>query len=123
MIRETVDVRQLAERLSELLLVVADGNEVMLVQGEKPVARLLPPEQTIAERGQNADEGDADLHRGQQVRRLARQLDGRARPGVTAVGQDLQPFAPRGDDGQLGHGEDAIDQKQQEKDSDFQKDA
>ena len=50
MIRETVDVRQLAERLSELLLVVADGNEVMLVQGEKPVARLLPPEQTIAER-------------------------------------------------------------------------
>lgn len=50
MIRETVDVRQLAERLPELLSVVADGNEIMLVQGDKPVARLLPPEEAVTER-------------------------------------------------------------------------
>ena len=50
MIRETVDVRDLATRLSELLSVVAGGREVMLVQDEKPVARLLPPDEVAAER-------------------------------------------------------------------------
>lgn len=39
MVRETVDVRDLAQRLSELLTVIANGDEVMLVQDEKPVAR------------------------------------------------------------------------------------
>ncbi len=50
MLRETVDVRDLSRRLSELLTVIANGNEVMLVQDEKPVARLLPPDEETAER-------------------------------------------------------------------------
>lgn len=50
MARETVDVRDLAQRLPELLTVIANGDEVLLVQDEKPVARLLPPDEERAER-------------------------------------------------------------------------
>jgi antitoxin (DNA-binding transcriptional repressor) of toxin-antitoxin stability system len=50
MIREVVDVRELGSRLSELLTLVAAGNEVTVVKDEKPVARLLPPELGSVER-------------------------------------------------------------------------
>ncbi len=50
MIREVVDVRELSSRLSELLTLVAAGNEVTVVKDEKPVARLLPPELASVER-------------------------------------------------------------------------
>jgi antitoxin (DNA-binding transcriptional repressor) of toxin-antitoxin stability system len=50
MLRETVDVRDLAQRLPELLTVIANGDEVMLVQNDKPIARLLPPDDETAER-------------------------------------------------------------------------
>ncbi len=50
MVRETVDVRELGSRLTELLTLLEQGNEVTVVQDETPVARLLPPLPAAAER-------------------------------------------------------------------------
>lgn len=44
MVNEKVDIRELASRLSEWLAFVAQGNEITVVQGETPLARLLPPD-------------------------------------------------------------------------------
>lgn len=50
MVNEKVDIRELALRLSEWLTFVAHGNEVTVTQDEKPVARLLPPDDEPSER-------------------------------------------------------------------------
>lgn len=50
MVRERVDIRELSSRLTELLALVSQGNEVTVVKGEIPVARLMPPERVSAER-------------------------------------------------------------------------
>lgn len=50
MIREQVDIRELSSRLTELLALVAEGNEVTVVKDEKPVARLMPPRPDVIER-------------------------------------------------------------------------
>lgn len=50
MVRERVDVRELSSRLTELLALVSQGNEVTVVKGEIPVARLMPPEHASADR-------------------------------------------------------------------------
>lgn len=42
MVRETVDVTELANRLAELLTLVSEGGEVTVLKGEHPVARLVP---------------------------------------------------------------------------------
>lgn len=44
MLSETVDVRDLNSRLTELLTLIAQGNEITLLKDEKPVARLIPLE-------------------------------------------------------------------------------
>jgi antitoxin (DNA-binding transcriptional repressor) of toxin-antitoxin stability system len=50
MIDETIDIRELTSRLSEWLSLVAQGKEITIVQDEKPVARLVPPDETLTER-------------------------------------------------------------------------
>lgn len=42
MMRETVDVKELATRLTELLTLVSEGSEITLLEGRRPVARLVP---------------------------------------------------------------------------------
>ena len=39
---ETVDVEEAKTRLPELLSLVQEGNEVIISEGDKPVARLTP---------------------------------------------------------------------------------
>lgn len=42
MLTKTVDINDAQKRLIELLSSVASGTEVILTEGNKPVARLLP---------------------------------------------------------------------------------
>lgn len=58
MVNEKVDIRELASRLSEWLAYVAQGNEITVVQGETPLARLLPPEVVPAERVPGLHKGE-----------------------------------------------------------------
>lgn len=39
---ETVDVEEAKERLPELVSLALEGNEVILSEGDRPVARLVP---------------------------------------------------------------------------------
>ena len=66
----------------------------------------------------DADQGDADLHGGQEPARIRRQLQ--RDPGAAAPGllHRLQPWPPRRHDGELGHGEDAIERNQRQNDDD-----
>lgn len=54
---ETVDVKEAKERLPELLSLALEGNEVIIAEGDKPLARLVPV--TTPARGRVAG-----LHRG-----------------------------------------------------------
>ena len=42
MITKTIDVRDAYTRLSELLSTIASGAEVLLTEGDTPVARVVP---------------------------------------------------------------------------------
>jgi antitoxin (DNA-binding transcriptional repressor) of toxin-antitoxin stability system len=39
---ETVDVEEAKERLPELVSLALEGNEVIISEGDRPVARLVP---------------------------------------------------------------------------------
>ncbi len=81
--------------------------------------RLLPHQaQRLGQRGagkgagEDADQSDADLHGGEKTRRLFEQLQRRARAGHVLVRHLLQPGATRRHDGQLRHGEEAVQHNQ-----------
>jgi len=42
MITTTVNVRDAQTRLAELVRLVSEGNEIVIAEGDKPVARLVP---------------------------------------------------------------------------------
>ncbi|MBD2309153.1 toxin-antitoxin (TA) system antitoxin [Chroococcidiopsis sp. FACHB-1243] len=42
MTTKTVDIREMQAQLSELILLVSAGTEIILTDGSKPLARLLP---------------------------------------------------------------------------------
>jgi prevent-host-death family protein len=42
---KTVDIREAAEHLSELLSLVAEGMEIIVTQNDTPLARVVPFEQ------------------------------------------------------------------------------
>jgi antitoxin (DNA-binding transcriptional repressor) of toxin-antitoxin stability system len=46
----TADVRDVQKRLKELLTLVAAGNEVILMDGNKPLARLVPVSSPVTSR-------------------------------------------------------------------------
>ena len=48
MLTKTIDVRKERTDLKGLLLLVADGTEVVLTEGDSPVARLLPIGRRVA---------------------------------------------------------------------------
>lgn len=58
MIRETIEITELSSRLTELLELLARGREVMVVQDQTPVARLIPPEPSMLERVPGLHRGD-----------------------------------------------------------------
>jgi antitoxin (DNA-binding transcriptional repressor) of toxin-antitoxin stability system len=41
MLKQQVDIHELARRLPSLLAAMAEGEEVVLTQGERPIARLI----------------------------------------------------------------------------------
>jgi antitoxin (DNA-binding transcriptional repressor) of toxin-antitoxin stability system len=47
---ETVDVEEAKERLPELVSLALEGNEVILSEGDRPVARLVPIPSPVRER-------------------------------------------------------------------------
>ncbi|MEW6217952.1 MAG: toxin-antitoxin (TA) system antitoxin [Thermodesulfobacteriota bacterium] len=48
MLTKTVDVKEGLPELKGLLSLVADGTEVVLVEGDTPIARLLPVTKRVA---------------------------------------------------------------------------
>ena len=64
----------------------------------------------------DADQRDADLHAGQEAAGILGQPDGRRGPLAALVGQQLQPRGAGRDDGQFGHRQKAVDQRQQNDD-------
>jgi antitoxin (DNA-binding transcriptional repressor) of toxin-antitoxin stability system len=47
---KTISVHDLSNHLQELLSLLKEGDEVMLVEGNKPLARLVPVETALRER-------------------------------------------------------------------------
>ena len=65
---------------------------------------------------QNADQGDADLDRRQEMGRVFGQLQGGARALVAALGPALQLGLAGRNDRQLGHGEQAVEHHEEQND-------
>jgi antitoxin (DNA-binding transcriptional repressor) of toxin-antitoxin stability system len=63
---ETVDMKEAKERLPELVSLALEGNEVIIAEGDKPLARLVPVASPVRERV-------AGLHRG--VARVSEDFD------------------------------------------------
>jgi len=48
MLARTIDIRKERTDLEELLSLIAEGTEVLLTEGDTPVARLIPIEKRVA---------------------------------------------------------------------------
>ena len=70
--------------------------------------------------GQDADEGDADLDRGQEPARILHENQGRAGAGAALLGHGLEAGAAGGDDGEFGKSEDAVEGDESESDDQFE---
>ncbi len=87
--------------------------------------RLQPDDQRCGESGladdaaEDADRGDADLHRRQVARRRVAEFDGDRRGLVAFVGQASQPRAACSREGELGHREQPVEHDQEKKEEDF----
>ncbi len=68
---------------------------------------------------EDADRGDADLDRGQEACRLVVQFDRDGGGAVAILRQPRQAGAPCRDEGDLGHGESAVDQHEGNQEQDF----
>ena len=88
--------------------------------GVQPVFKMLGDARAAEHAGQHADEGDADLHRGEEALRVLGQgqRDGGAADALALEHGQSRPA--EGDECQLAHREDAVDQDQQQDDDDFQ---
>jgi hypothetical protein len=64
--------------------------------------------------GEDADQGHADLHGGQETLRIVRQHAGGARAGDALGLQHREPGAAGGDEGQFAQGEGAVQQDEEE---------
>jgi hypothetical protein len=84
-------------------------------QAERPeVAREVPGQGGAAEgAGEHADQRDADLHAGEEAALVLEQAQGGAGPGVPGVGHGGEPRPAGGDDRELGHGEEAVEDDQE----------
>ncbi len=69
--------------------------------------------------GQDADQRDPDLHRGEELRGMVRQLQRRRGPLVAIVGALLKADLAGGDHRHLGHREDGVGEDQQQDEEDF----
>jgi len=63
--------------------------------------------------------GKADLNGSQHARRIVGEREGNLRSWPPFLGQAFQVRAARGDDGKLGHGEEAVEHEQRQDDDDF----
>ncbi len=92
----------------------------MRVGGERAAMQREIVLQVFAERclaegaGQHRDDRDADLHGGEQARRVGLQFECRLGAGAALGGARLQPRRPGRDEGDLGHREKAVHQDQQQ---------
>ena len=55
---KTVDVKEAKERLPELVSLALEGNEVIISEGDKPVARLVPFAETKQQRVAGLNRGE-----------------------------------------------------------------
>lgn len=69
--------------------------------------------------GQDADQGDADLHRGQKAPRIFRQLQRPAGAAVARMLQRLQARAPRRHHGHFGQGQQPVEHNQADNNQNF----
>ena len=70
--------------------------------------------------GDDADQGDADLHRREHAAGVARERQRQAGAAAALARQRLQPGRSRRDHGDLGHGEEAVQQHQRQNDGDLE---
>lgn len=54
----TIDIRKAQPQLTELLRLTSAGDEVLIVEGEKPLARLIPAVPSPGERIAGLNSGD-----------------------------------------------------------------
>ena len=69
--------------------------------------------------GEDADQGDADLHRGEEAAGVVRQVERGLRARIARLGAPLQADLSGGGDGEFGHREDSIGDDQQEQQRDL----
>ena len=86
---------------------------------ERVIERLGQPGAAEGARD-DADQGDADLHRREHAAGIARERQRQARAAAALARQPLQPGRPRRDHGDLGHGEEAVQQHQRQNDEDLE---
>ncbi len=68
--------------------------------------------------GEDADQRDADLHRGEKSGRILAEPERPAGAAVAGPGHGLEPSPPGGDDGELGHGEEPVQNNEHQHDRD-----
>jgi hypothetical protein len=84
--------------------------------------RLQPLVQRASDRrltvgaGQDADQGDADLHGRKETGGMFGEAKGDLGAAIPSVGLALQSGPPRGDHREFGHGEDPVQQNEEQND-------
>ncbi|MNM79300.1 hypothetical protein D3C81_912270 [compost metagenome] len=73
---------------------------------------------TAVDTGQDTDQGDPDLHRGQEILRFFREFE-RPRGALAGAGHLLEAAFARCHDRHFGHGKEAVEQDQREYDKKF----
>ena len=89
-------------------------------EADEPLAQRGGQCRFADDAAQDADRGDADLHRRQEPRRVFVQCERGGSTAVSLLDEGLQPSAPRGHQRDLRHREHAIDEDESEQEKDFE---
>ena len=89
----------------------------------QPAGQGLRQRRAAEGTGENADQGDADLHGGEEAAGIVGKPQRSRRAVAALLDELLQPGPPRGHECQFGHREEAVEQDQQDNDRYVEQDA
>ena len=89
-------------------------------EGVQPVLKVLGDAGAAEDAGQDADEGDADLDGGEEALGVVGKGEGDGGAADALALEDGEAGAAEGDEGELAHREDAVDEDQQQDDDDLE---
>ncbi len=72
--------------------------------------------------GEGGDERDAHLHGGEETRRLLGDREGAGGERIAILGEFAEPGLAGGNHGELGHGEEAVDEQEREQEQELRED-